>query len=528
MKLTWHIVQKDLHRLWPWLALLILAIIIRYGLFWQLEHASVIDRPYFDGVAAATSILLALQLLIAACFVAAVIHADTTIGDRAFWLTRPIDGRRLLAAKTITVFLGAIALPLACLFTWWALHHYRACEISATLPGFLIRYVGLALLVFAFAIFTRGLAGLVVVLFVSVLVLSLCFTFGQTFLPQVPGTLTTTRFALITVSCATTLGLCSWLLYNRRRPLAHLTVAANVLACTAIATLWSWDLEAPYHFDRTERPIAAAAAPITVAAPVVTELPASPSPQSGRRFNINSAFSGIPADHQISGLQSISSDSEGIGASSRRLVSEATSFTARPPLALATASSSQSTQSFLVELTAHPPQSASQRPPRLSLRFRQQLRRIETIATSIVGKPSAETSAPYSVRSLNSPQRSLTDQNIIFDLLLVHPGHLVAPGVGWSESSGNPNDTDELGRNADKNAAIYASLNNQPVSLRAFSHLTLSVDDVFLVRRSYQGSLKPEQFSALNFHYLIYPLLGTFERTLDVVLPPAAAAANSL
>ena len=159
MKLTWHIVRKDFRRLWPWLALLVGAMLARYvnlyvpgfvpeqnDLIALWRRAEIIN-----------DILLGLSLFATALAAATLVHEDAVIGDRTFWLTRPISGARLLAAKTLTFTLALLLLPLALQLGWWLFNHYSPADIAAQFPPLFARHAATAFAAFVCALLTRNL-----------------------------------------------------------------------------------------------------------------------------------------------------------------------------------------------------------------------------------------------------------------------------------------------------------------------------------------------------------------------------------
>jgi hypothetical protein len=119
MNLTWHIVKKDLRALrWP-LALWTLLIAAKLGLGVAMltgeGGASVDWFPTLDNI----SMLLAGLQGMSFILVAALIQEDLLVGTSAFWVTRPISGGRLLAAKLLGIGLIFGVLPVLVNLPWW-------------------------------------------------------------------------------------------------------------------------------------------------------------------------------------------------------------------------------------------------------------------------------------------------------------------------------------------------------------------------------------------------------------------------
>jgi hypothetical protein len=119
MKLIWHIVLKDVarHR-WPlvaWLMMLIAPFAL--GLAAQNENGAEIDRVI--RFQQANVLLLIVQFSMGYFLISSFVQGDELTGTQMFWLTRPISGARLLAAKLIGIGLLFAILPVVCLLPWW-------------------------------------------------------------------------------------------------------------------------------------------------------------------------------------------------------------------------------------------------------------------------------------------------------------------------------------------------------------------------------------------------------------------------
>lgn len=125
MRLIWHLVAKDLRSqrslLWLWLALLMSKYAIGCALIWT-DGTAPLGR--FELLAEAARWLQHLERA-GAVLAAALILEDPLVGERVFWRTRPIAGRRLLAAKALVLGLVFLALPVLVGLPWWLLCDYR-------------------------------------------------------------------------------------------------------------------------------------------------------------------------------------------------------------------------------------------------------------------------------------------------------------------------------------------------------------------------------------------------------------------
>jgi hypothetical protein len=135
MKLTWHIVKKDLRRLWMplalWALLVVAQVAVGMSLLWSDASA---DPVWFDRMADYSRVLLGLDLLFAYVMIAALIHEDSLVGARVFWRTRPLAGGRLLGAKLLAAALMFGVLPVLIWLPWWLACHYGWRDVLGAVP----------------------------------------------------------------------------------------------------------------------------------------------------------------------------------------------------------------------------------------------------------------------------------------------------------------------------------------------------------------------------------------------------------
>jgi len=129
MNLLWHIVGKDARRLrWPlaaWAGLIVVQWLI--GL-WMVAHSG-FDLEQAKGLAALHPILLGAQLISAYLMVAWLVHEDLVVGIRSHWMTLPISGWRLCAAKLTALVLFFWVLPCVLTLPWWLSCGFGLSEI---------------------------------------------------------------------------------------------------------------------------------------------------------------------------------------------------------------------------------------------------------------------------------------------------------------------------------------------------------------------------------------------------------------
>jgi hypothetical protein len=126
MSRAFHIVGKDLRRL-RW---------------WLLVWTGVLALPIFLAVDALRwgpsigefwnphEVAVGLEVFVAYLLTIVLIQEDALVGTRQFWLTRPISGRQLLAAKTLGAMAILGVLPVAVSLPWWLWCGFGVSEIA--------------------------------------------------------------------------------------------------------------------------------------------------------------------------------------------------------------------------------------------------------------------------------------------------------------------------------------------------------------------------------------------------------------
>ena len=124
MRLVWHIVAKDVRRLAlpvsVWIVAMMAAVIWLRVRSWPGEAADVVGATnwirsisafsrFMAWLGGAGAILLAGQWVL----------EDRVTGSDSWWMTRPISGRRLLAAKALGAFLCLVVAPTLALLAVW-------------------------------------------------------------------------------------------------------------------------------------------------------------------------------------------------------------------------------------------------------------------------------------------------------------------------------------------------------------------------------------------------------------------------
>lgn len=130
MRLVWHIVKKDFRRLWAPLSAwaLLLAARGEVGVRVLRGDGMAGDGMFYFRIANTT--LLWLDAVVCVLLIAALVHEDALVGSRTFWVTRPIGGGRLLAAKLVGAALMFGAVPMVVAVRWWVACGYGGAEMA--------------------------------------------------------------------------------------------------------------------------------------------------------------------------------------------------------------------------------------------------------------------------------------------------------------------------------------------------------------------------------------------------------------
>src|ERR1700731_1370540 len=95
-----HIFKKDVHRCWYEIAVSLLLL----GIYTWREPHEWTETPFtFSLTSALLGWIPGLLVLSWIYLIVRVIHGETLVGDRQFWVTRPYEWEKLLAAKVLFV-----------------------------------------------------------------------------------------------------------------------------------------------------------------------------------------------------------------------------------------------------------------------------------------------------------------------------------------------------------------------------------------------------------------------------------------
>ncbi len=175
MSMVANIVRKDTHRLL--LALLVWLLLIAGQSALAIGGIKVAaDIFKFQMILPTiTSLLTFLQGLMIIVLIPLIVQDDAVVGSTAFWLTRPIARKELLAAKTGFVLIVLVALPLLAEVFVLAVNGVTAQHILLAVPEIIIEKTAFLISFFVLAVLTPKLSRYALV---GVIVFAVFMLFG--------------------------------------------------------------------------------------------------------------------------------------------------------------------------------------------------------------------------------------------------------------------------------------------------------------------------------------------------------------
>lgn len=156
MNLVAHLARKDLRRILIPGALyaFFLAVKLVLGVLALRD----IDASQFAAIRDYLKVSTFAEGVMGYVLVAAIVQEDPVVGANAFWMTRPISGLRLLAAKLVVLLALLILLPVLIALPWWGachlgFHHMALAAAHVALVQMLLVGFGLP-----FAVLTANLS----------------------------------------------------------------------------------------------------------------------------------------------------------------------------------------------------------------------------------------------------------------------------------------------------------------------------------------------------------------------------------
>ena len=250
MNLLWHQLKKDLLRTRLLVGLWLFFSLLQFGLVGASANPSdVAQQMLLSMLAVFTSLLGALLVMI---LVPMVFQQEPLVGATAFWLTRPISRRLLLAEKALFL-LGLIMLPLLVQSVVMLANGVTVHDTLLAAPEFVMGELAWFLTMAMFAVLTPGFGRYVIACAIYLIFLLVCLYLsqifhlfrGSLFLNDPPSMAASRGFisGLVTILFATTVILCQF--FWRRFRLALAMAIVGVVAASLISQLWSWNLFQP-------------------------------------------------------------------------------------------------------------------------------------------------------------------------------------------------------------------------------------------------------------------------------------------
>ncbi len=154
-------ITKDARLLWwlaaAWLLLVALFQVLMFRMAFVPSDLRLVD-PVARALAAARSLIQAVIVALFAVLAVGVVQADPAIGTTAFWFTRPISVRLLLAAKFLFTGVLLVLVPIAADVVALLAAGLRPGDALATIPASLLVQLAWLLPVMALAAVTLNIA----------------------------------------------------------------------------------------------------------------------------------------------------------------------------------------------------------------------------------------------------------------------------------------------------------------------------------------------------------------------------------
>jgi hypothetical protein len=176
MNIVVHIVAKDGRRIWPWIALQMVAMMAHYAFFEWMQARGAGDRFVSTGVGSISSldeyvsyVLFGLEWFAWLVASAVLVQEDPAASDRAFWRSRPVSRGRLMAAKALGLVCFGVVLPMLPKVLWWLHNDFALSDFRTALLSYLAIRAWVLFVVWAIAVSTSGMGGFITGLLVAAL-----------------------------------------------------------------------------------------------------------------------------------------------------------------------------------------------------------------------------------------------------------------------------------------------------------------------------------------------------------------------
>ncbi|MBI2518443.1 MAG: hypothetical protein HYV95_16305 [Opitutae bacterium] len=252
MKLIWHIALKDLRKHWLPAAFWVLLIAGKVAVnVWMLSPASA-DPEWFDRMRSANGVLIGIETVVSCLLTAAVVLEDAVVGSNLFWVTRPIAGGLLLAAKLLGLGLLFYVVPVLVWLSWWLACGFGVRDMSGAVAALWLMQTAVVVPAFVLATLV-GRSGrflqVVLILLAGFVTIASVLSARAHAEPVVPETLAEIRIWLGVGLAGLTAVAVAWLQYTTRR-----TRRSVVFACAGCAAAWGSGTAWPWDFAQSRNP----------------------------------------------------------------------------------------------------------------------------------------------------------------------------------------------------------------------------------------------------------------------------------
>ncbi|MSU47876.1 MAG: hypothetical protein EXS37_02070 [Opitutus sp.] len=254
MRLVWHIVTKDVRRMTLPLAIWI-ALVFTSALSLRLSAASgeVVlagdSGRWLDGIRLLSELLAVMEMVVAGVLAAYLVQEDPLTGTEAAWLTRPIGGGRMLAAKLAGTALLLIVAPVLALTPIWLASGFSARELAWAAAEFAAWQLVIVVVAGSVAAITEDLGKFIFAM--AGLALAFFFISNYRLTEWLTGggetVLRETRAPLVIgLAGVFTLLVGGVQYFTRRTRLAWSLVTAGLALMLLVQLAWPWDLTAAF------------------------------------------------------------------------------------------------------------------------------------------------------------------------------------------------------------------------------------------------------------------------------------------
>ena len=244
MKLVLHIFRKDFRHLRfylaGWLGLLIVAPVV-VTLELRLQVFSIV-------------LIGVLKIVLLALIVSSLVQSDSLVGSTAFWLSRPVSARQLLAAKSVflagTLIFPTLLVEVLILFFYGV----TARDILRSIPETLFYTLVAVAILMVLAALTRSLLKMLAFGLVTVFVMALFAMVavgifspfdGSAIDPMARMTLQSSKWIGFFLCLMVTAGIMVCVQYlTRRTKLNTILTLSALFPCILPMEFWTWDLVA--------------------------------------------------------------------------------------------------------------------------------------------------------------------------------------------------------------------------------------------------------------------------------------------